>query len=237
MSYLPVALAMLCACVLHGVAQATCAGNGASCACGGKTCKLITAADANITNGVCLWNNLAGQTPDGNPALNAPNLNNFACTNEATTTTNLNSCASPTLAGGAYYGLVDAASNGTSVAANKAKTYYEHFNVALSRYNCEEQYSHWNCDDCRKAYARWACAMTMSACSQSPCGETKPCDNICFEVVRKCPVTLGFTCPTDNRDYAASGCNSMGIASGATSNQVVQASMLVVAAASVWQNL
>ena len=85
---------------------------------------------------------------------------------------------------------------------------------ALSRYNCEEQYSHWNCADCRKAYARWACAMTMPACTASPCAVKKPCVRVCNEVVQKCPVTLGFSYPDDNRDYKASGCNLMGLKSG-----------------------
>merc|ERR1719389_1640546 len=99
-----------------------------------------------------------------------------------------------------------------SVGATTAATYYQEFNVALSRYNCEEQYSHWNCDDCRKAYARWACMMTFPACTQTPCAMTKPCSNVCYEVVRKCPVTLGFTCPDpqDTREYTQSGCNLMG---------------------------
>jgi hypothetical protein len=93
-----------------------------------------------------------------------------------------------------------------------AQGYYDSFNSALNRYNCEEQYSHWNCDDCRKAYARWAAAMALPACALSSsdteggtsCTAIKPCIRICNEVVQKCPVTLGFTCPGDNRDYADS---------------------------------
>merc|ERR1712178_602482 len=100
-------------------------------------------------------------------------------------------------------------------------------------------YSHWNCDDCRKAYARWACAMTMPACdaggavNSGVCNEMKPCVRICNEVVQKCPVTLGFTCPDDNRDYAESSCNLMGLASGTTSTAVptFATAMLVMAAA------
>merc|ERR1712139_399433 len=116
--------------------------------------------------------------------------------------------------GTTYYAMVANMSH-IDAGAKKAAEYYKAFNVALSRYNCEEQYSHWNCDDCRKAYARWACAMTMPACTTSPCGSTKPCVRVCNEVVQKCPVTLGFTCPEDNRDYSESGCNYMGLSSGA----------------------
>jgi len=141
----------------------------------------------------------------------------------------------------AYHAMVD---NVTDLAAGArtAATYYAAFNVvsshfgpfpcsgaathptplisparqALSRYNCEEQYSHWNCADCRKAYARWACAMTMPACTTSPCtaGGKAPCVRVCNEVVQKCPVTLGFSCPDDNRDYKSSGCNLMGLTAG-----------------------
>merc|ERR1711865_188516 len=80
-----------------------------------------------------------------------------------------------------------------------------------------EQYSHWNCDDCRKAYARWACAITMPSCEPTTCTTVKPCVRVCNEVVQKCPVTLGFTCPDDNRDYSDTGCNLMGLPSGAGS--------------------
>jgi len=207
----------------------------------GKQCQEITVSSLNITDGICIWTNLAGQTPDGNAYQNFPYLNNFACNNDATTTTNLDSCASadlnfPTPAS-PYYALMDTASNATEIAVTTAREYYASFNKALSRYNCEEQYSHWNCDDCRKAYARWSCAMMMPACTSPPCAQTNPCENMCFDVVRKCPVTLGFSCPDDGRDYWATGCNSMGMASGAATNRVFGIVALVPILAAAWRLL
>eukprot|EP00658_Telonema_sp_P-2_P048614 TRINITY_DN36973_c0_g1_i6.p1 TRINITY_DN36973_c0_g1~~TRINITY_DN36973_c0_g1_i6.p1 ORF type:complete len:187 (+),score=50.93 TRINITY_DN36973_c0_g1_i6:90-650(+) len=93
----------------------------------------------------------------------------------------------------------------------KQKTAYEMLRSLVGSEMCiRDRYSHWNCDDCRKAYARWAVAMTLPACALnagdteggSTCAAIKPCVRICNEVVQKCPVTLGFTCPSDNRDYS-----------------------------------
>lgn len=197
--------------------QATC------CKVDGKYCTQIQALTiANVTNGVCVWNNLAGQTPDANAVFNAPWVNNFACGGTSGNCNYESTAKISSDTGTPYYGLVTNLSNIVhlqSGAANAAE-YYKKFNVALSRYNCEEQYSHWNCDDCRKAYARWACAMMMPACTYSPCGSQKPCVRVCNEVVRKCPVTLGFTCPDDNRDYSDSGCNLMGLTAGVDTARV-----------------
>lgn len=188
----------------------------------------------NVSNGVCVWTNHAGQTPDTNTAFNAPSVNNFACTgstcNYASTTAMYASGNTLPASTTAYHAMVD---NVTDLAAGArtAATYYAAFNVALSRYNCEEQYSHWNCADCRKAYARWACAMTMPACTTSPCtaGGKAPCVRVCNEVVQKCPVTLGFSCPDDNRDYKSSGCNLMGLTAGASSLTVPVVSAVALA--------
>jgi hypothetical protein len=51
--------------------------------------------------------------------------------------------------------------------------------------------------------------------------------------VQKCPVTLGFTCPDDNRDYGDSSCNLMGLTNGASSTQmptIVAVAALAIAA-------
>jgi len=200
-------------------------------------CSQIKASD--IVNqsgdfGVCVWINLAGQTPDSNAINNAPNINNFACGGTKGDCNFANTEAAKASAAvtgaSAYYGMVKGL-NGANFTegATTASSYYKSFNVALSRYNCEEQYSHWNCDDCRKAYARWACAMTMPACTSAPCGEQKPCVRVCNEVVQKCPVTLGFTCPDDNRDYSESGCNNMGLTAGAGTTPVPLFMMLTLA--------
>lgn len=195
-------------------------------------------SDINVTNGVCLWPNLAGQTPSSNVENNSPYINNFACGMQSaqvnvdgakfagSTSCNFANEASVTdSASLVYYGMV-ANTTSKSAGATTAATYYQEFNVALSRYNCEEQYSHWNCDDCRKAYARWACAMTMPACTISPCAIVKPWQYVCYEVVQKCPVTLGFVCPdvaNDDRDYDENGGNYMGLTAGAPKGSYVGA--------------
>jgi len=229
------AAALVLACLGYSTAQ-TCTGTGdgataGGCQCDGKPCTKVTLTDINITDGVCYWTNLAGQTPDSNQYQNSPYSNAFTCVPSDNPANTECSSGGTATAANDYYALVDHVSNGSNIAADTAKGYYQAFNVALSRYNCEEQYSHWNCDDCRKAYARWACAMTLPQCTTSPCASVKPCENVCFEVVRKCPVTLGFTCPTDNRDYAQSGCNKMGILNGATSTAPATVTMAALSMA------
>jgi len=181
---------------------------------GVQYCAQLTATTNNVSGSVCTWTNLVGQTPDTVTAQNSPGVNNFACGGSDCNYGSTSAIADGV--GTAYYGVVSNMSD-MGAGATNAVAYYTAFNKALSRYNCEEQYSHWNCDDCRKAYARWACAMTMPACTVSACGSTKPCVRVCNEVVQKCPVTLGFSCPSDNRDYSESSCNLMGLTAGASS--------------------
>lgn len=233
-------LALFCATVLCGDATGvgTCtvantqASNVTCCKPDGtQFCTEIKASQiANLSDGVCVWTNLAGQTEDASAQWNSPWINNFACGSNDCNYMNMSSTSSNI--GTTYYAMVANMSH-IDAGAKKAAEYYKAFNVALSRYNCEEQYSHWNCDDCRKAYARWACAMTMPACTTTPCGKTKPCVRVCNEVVQKCPVTLGFTCPDDDRDYGSSSCNLMGLTSGAMTVKVptFMVAVLMMAAA------
>jgi len=228
------------------------ASNSATCCRSSKGyCVQIKASDiffndtADLPN-VCVYQNSAGQTPDGNAQYNTPYYNSFVCGGDSgdcnfATVADITSDTSAATTAGAptpYYGWVQHLGGSPNITAGaaQARDYWKAFNVALSRYNCEEQYSHWNCDDCRKAYARWACAMTMPACdpysgsnSVAGCADTRPCVRVCNEVVQKCPVTLGFTCPDDNCDYADSGCNLMGLPSGAGS---VTASIVTILASS-----
>ncbi|XP_024532490.1 stretch-activated cation channel MID1 [Selaginella moellendorffii] len=44
----------------------------------------------------------------------------------------------------------------------------------------------------------------------SPDYVVNPCFDLCYDVVRKCPPSLQFTCPTDTRSYGdKSGCNDL----------------------------
>jgi len=126
-----------------------------------------------------------------------------------------------------YYAQIDTGTNGSEKCA-AADDQYKAFNAALSKYNCENTYSHWTCNDCRKAYARWAAAIALPACglndpatvpgtNSESCTALKPCIRVCNEVVQKCPITLGFRCPEggeggDRADYKARGvayCDTM----------------------------
>lgn len=220
---------------------------------GAKYCVQVKPSDMNVSNKVCLWGNLAGQTPDTNEVFNAPWVNNFACgttdgvcnfNSESAINDNTYSQPASDTSGtkdysvsGApiyYAALPNVSAADRELPANTSADYYAAFNRALSRYNCEEQYSHWNCDDCRKAYARWACAITYPACDPNPCTMKKPWEYVCYQVVQKCPVTLGFTCPTvenDDRDYTVSGGNYMGLVSGAETTSLSTTVGLFVATA------
>jgi len=217
---------------------------------GAQYCAEIKPSDLNGTNAVCLWANTYGQTPDTNEAFNAPWVNNLACGNangrcnfnsQAAINDNTYSQSSADTSGttadyavsaNTYYGVVSNISDADRAApATTAQGYWTAFNQALSRYNCEEQYSHWNCDDCRKAYARWACAITYPQCDPTTCTTIKPWEYVCYQVVQKCPVTLGFTCPlveNDDRDYTSSGGNYMGLVNGAETTSVSTAISVVV---------
>eukprot|EP01061_Rhynchopus_euleeides_P020119 TRINITY_DN32862_c0_g1_i2.p1 TRINITY_DN32862_c0_g1~~TRINITY_DN32862_c0_g1_i2.p1 ORF type:complete len:258 (+),score=59.60 TRINITY_DN32862_c0_g1_i2:41-814(+) len=85
----------------------------------------------------------------------------------------------------------------------KAQKYHEAVQRLLSRYNCDDFYPYMNCTPCDYAYRSWVCSiMFPRKCRDSPdsriLGHTqKVCKDVCFEVVRKCPVELDFHCPTD----------------------------------------
>merc|ERR1712072_859263 len=90
-------------CVAVPSALAACTGAGATCKCdyaawydaklnksevpAKASCVAINAADiATVSNGICVWANLKGQTPDINVFQNYPTVNNFACTVSITRT-------------------------------------------------------------------------------------------------------------------------------------------------------
>lgn len=109
---------------------------------------------------------------------------------------------------------------------------FNKFLEALSRYDCDSSYTAktayawWNCDDCRKAYAAWLCSQYLVKCTPQPdnrelpnpdgiasCHQVRPCISVCNNVVRKCPVSIGFTCPDYYKDYEDNDgfCNTMAI--------------------------
>lgn len=98
----------------------------------------------------------------------------------------------------------------------QAQAYHAQLNKILRKYDCTNKYNAHSCDACRDAYRYWVCGMSFPACgpgsSAKFCeyGQECPpdarakrlCASICEDVVRKCPHTVKFTCPTsDTIDY------------------------------------
>merc|ERR1712028_53058 len=189
------------------------------CPVAGKTCTKITYSAIN-TSEVCHWYNLQQQTAEFSAIDNYgyqntfPSMGTWSLPSSSYTSNYIPDDASP-----GYYAQIDSGSSGNTECA-AADEQYKAFNAALSKYNCENTYSHWSCNDCRKAYARWAAAIALPACglnSDGTCNAIKPCIRLCNEVVQKCPITLGFRCPEggeggDRADYRARGvayCDTM----------------------------
>jgi len=109
---------------------------------------------------------------------------------------------------------------------------FSNFQRALSVYSCKEYSRIWTCDNCTEAYKRWLCSALYRRCKQNdtavsggqcetnftrtnskaiPDCVMRTCSDVCYEVVRKCPVHLAFRCPplTDIREYNVTDCNNM----------------------------
>lgn len=109
---------------------------------------------------------------------------------------------------------------------------FSNFQRALSVYSCKEYSRIWTCDNCTEAYKRWLCSALYRRCKQNdtdvsggqcetnftrtnskalPDCIMRTCSDVCYEVVRKCPVHLAFRCPplSDIREYNVTNCNNM----------------------------
>jgi len=77
----------------------------------------------------------------------------------------------------------------------------------IGRYDCTRFYPFQSCAPCLYAYRSWVCAtMFPMACFRTDTGtydSLRICDNVCLEVVRKCPSELGFDCPSVDGTYAS----------------------------------
>ena len=98
-----------------------------------------------------------------------------------------------------------------------ARCIYNNFDFALRTGDCVAMRPPWDCDDCRAAYKDWICATVFPKCqgdSAATMGPTivKPCRDLCFKTVRRCPAHLRLDCPdTDPRAYGdPPGCNAAG---------------------------
>lgn len=109
---------------------------------------------------------------------------------------------------------------------------YSNFERALSVYSCGEYSRIWTCQHCKEAYKRWLCSALYRRCRNEdttisggqcetnftrtneralPACVMATCRDVCYDVVRKCPVHLEFRCPPveDVREYNGTNCNNL----------------------------
>jgi len=131
-------LALLCATASckNATGEGVCPSSTSAKCCqpdGTQFCAKIDASEiAKVSNGVCVWTNLAGQTEDVSKQWNSPWINNFACDKDDCNVAN----SSTAIPSGTPYLAMVANLSEISAGAKKAAEYYAAFNVALSRYNC-----------------------------------------------------------------------------------------------------
>ena len=85
-----------------------------------------------------------------------------------------------------------------------AKCITDNLNLRLLVSNCRDL-KLWTCDDCLSSYKKWACTQVFKRCTSgsNPSNTDLACRDTCFNVVRKCPANIEFTCRgSDPRDYS-----------------------------------
>eukprot|EP01062_Namystynia_karyoxenos_P062713 TRINITY_DN55591_c0_g1_i1.p1 TRINITY_DN55591_c0_g1~~TRINITY_DN55591_c0_g1_i1.p1 ORF type:complete len:290 (+),score=34.79 TRINITY_DN55591_c0_g1_i1:83-952(+) len=93
----------------------------------------------------------------------------------------------------------------------KARRYVMAAHRILLRFDCATFYPFLNCTPCENAYRSWVCAVLLPrACRDDPergivMQKQKICEDVCYEVVRKCPVQLSFKCPPESDTYGGWG--------------------------------
>lgn len=99
-----------------------------------------------------------------------------------------------------------------------ARCIFERLEFAVGMGDCEADRGLWSCQDCKAAYKDWLCASLFPRCKEATAdsaGEeiVKPCRDLCFRTIRRCPAHLRLECPdTDPRDYSPQpDCNAVGV--------------------------
>lgn len=112
-----------------------------------------------------------------------------------------------------------------------AASIFKSFQTALQVFSCNDYSRLYTCANCTEAYKRWLCGVLFRKCVDQnatvdscrgfvrpdtegqPACVMKTCQDMCYDVVRKCPVQLGFQCPPtdDVREYGPAGlpCNNL----------------------------
>ena len=169
-------------------------------------------------------------------SVQTPMLNSSVIAYEARAVGNLSFCCKSN-----YTAVLPVGTNLTALDLEAKYLYDELVKGAIGRYDCRNFYPFMTCSHCLYAYRSWVCAITFPMACATEDGRyeaLRMCDLVCWEVMRKCPVELGFSCPASaNTDalYAApqpidpftiakeikagaAGCNPMdySVASGVT---------------------
>ena len=98
-----------------------------------------------------------------------------------------------------------------------ARCVFERLEFAVGMGDCVTNRGLWSCEDCKVAYKDWLCATLFPRCKEGTTDSkneiVKPCRDLCFRTIRRCPAHLRLECPdTDPRDYASQpDCNAVGV--------------------------
>ena len=98
-----------------------------------------------------------------------------------------------------------------------ARCIFERLEFAVGMGDCVTNRGLWSCEDCKAAYKDWLCATVFPRCKEGTTDSeseiVKPCRDLCFRTIRRCPAHLHLECPdTDPRDYASQpDCNAVGV--------------------------
>ena len=78
------------------------------------------------------------------------------------------------------------------------------FNLSrfIARYNCRDFYPFHNCSYCSDAYKSWSCGILFPTWDPESLQTLPMCNQVCYNVIQKCPVELQFDCPEDPSYYA-----------------------------------
>lgn len=97
-----------------------------------------------------------------------------------------------------YTAVLPAGTNITAKDMEARWLYNEALKGIISRFDCESLYPFGSCTHCLYAFRSWICAVTFPMACLTDSGNYEAlrlCDLVCWEVMRKCPINMGFDCP------------------------------------------
>jgi hypothetical protein len=125
----------------------------------------------------------------------------------------------------------------------EAAAAYRRLEKFLQRVDCDKFYPFHSCEPCLYAYRSWLCATMLPLKCGGMNEAIKVCDEVCMQVVRKCPAAVGFHCTKDDQLYGSwsggpaavggGGCNPMQYNLGAAAHHGVAVLSIAVVLLSV----